>query len=92
MDRGAITGAGAGVGACGPHDQERIIEAPAPIYTLSNGHSVGVQITPAKVAELKPETKILGVADNHHVTRAMWRPFDPSGPDAPTIWPAVFRP
>lgn len=78
VDRGAITGAGAGVGACGPQDQERIIEAPAPIYTLTNGHSVGVQMTPVKVADLKPETKILGVADDHHVTHAMWRPFDPS--------------
>jgi WD40 repeat protein len=78
VDRGAITGAGAGAGACGPQDQEQIIEAPAPIYTLTNGHSVGVQITPAKVADLQPETKILGVADDHHVTRAMWHPFDPS--------------
>ena len=82
VDRGAITGAGAGlgagVGACGPQDQEQIIEAPAPIYTLTNGHSVGVQITPAKVADLKAETKILGVADEHHVTRSLWRPHDPS--------------
>jgi WD40 repeat protein len=78
VDRGAITGAGAGVGACGPPDQERMVEPPAPIYTLTNGHSVGVQITPAKVADLKPETKVLGVADDHHVTRSMWRPFDPS--------------
>jgi WD40 repeat protein len=76
VDRGAITGAGAGIGACGPQDQERMTEPPAPIYTLTNGHSVGVQITPAKVADLKPETKILGVADDHHVTRSMWRPFD----------------
>jgi hypothetical protein len=52
VDRGAITGAGAGVGAGGPQDQERIIEAPAPIYTLTNGQSIGVQITPAKVADL----------------------------------------
>lgn len=75
VDRGAITGAGAGVGA---QDQEQMIETPAPIYTLTKGHSVGVQITPAKVADLKPETKILGVADDHHVTHAMWRPHDPS--------------
>ena len=82
VDRGAITGAGAGAGAGtgagGPQDQEQIIEPPAPIYTLTNGHSVGVQITPAKVADLKPETKILGVADEHHVTHSMWRPHDPS--------------
>jgi WD40 repeat protein len=78
VDRGAITGAGAGVGASGPQEQERVIEAPAPIYPLTNGPSVGVQMTPAKVADLKPETKILGVAEDHHVTRAMWRPFDPS--------------
>src|ERR1700722_15826942 len=78
VDRGAITGAGAGVGACGPQDQEQMIETPAPIYTLTKGHSVGVQITPAKVADLKPETKILGVADDHHVTHTMWRPHDPS--------------
>jgi WD40 repeat protein len=78
VDRGAITGAGVGVGACGPQDQEQMIETPAPIYTLTKGHSVGVQITPAKVADLKPETKILGVADDHHVTHSMWRPHDPS--------------
>ena len=78
VDRGAITGADAGVGACGPQDQEQTIETPAPIYTQTNGPSVGVQITPAKVADLKPETKILGVADEHHVTRSMWRPHDPS--------------
>lgn len=83
VDAGAITGAASvGLGACGngsgtgDQEQERMVEAPAPVYTLTNGHSVGVQITPAKVADLKPETRILGVADDSHVTQNLWRPFD----------------
>ncbi len=79
VDADAITGAAsAGLGACGPQDQERMLEPPAPVYTLTNGHSVGVQMAPAKVADLKPETRILGVADDNHVTQIVWRPFDPS--------------
>ncbi|KAE8365556.1 hypothetical protein BDV27DRAFT_144315 [Aspergillus caelatus] len=48
----------------------------APTFTLTNGHSVGVQITPAKAADLSPNTALLNVADGCHVTRALWRPND----------------
>ncbi|KAF7591391.1 hypothetical protein BBP40_001618 [Aspergillus hancockii] len=49
-----------------------------PTFTLTNGHSVGVQITPAKAADLSPDTAILDVAETGHVTRALWRPADPT--------------
>ncbi|KAE8144293.1 WD40-repeat-containing domain protein [Aspergillus avenaceus] len=49
-----------------------------PTFTLTNGHSVGVQITPAKAADLSPDTALLDVADNDHVTRTLWRPNDPT--------------
>lgn len=73
-----------GVGASEPQDtdqdqdQERLPEPePTPTFTLANGYSVGVQITPAKGADLGPETTILGVADCQHVTQAVWHPSDP---------------
>lgn len=50
----------------------------APTFTLTNGHSVGVQITPAKAADLSPDTAILDVAGDDHVTRTLWRPNDPT--------------
>ncbi|KAL4868575.1 hypothetical protein BDV12DRAFT_96058 [Aspergillus spectabilis] len=50
----------------------------APTFTLTNGHSVGVQITPAKAADLSPNTAILDVAGDEHVTRTLWRPQDPT--------------
>jgi len=74
VDGGASVRAGAGEG----QDPERIGEPPAPLYTLTNGHSVGVQITPAKVADLKPTCTILAVAEANHVTQTLWRPWDPS--------------
>ncbi|KAJ6029285.1 hypothetical protein N7460_003863 [Penicillium canescens] len=51
-------------------------EIPEPTYTLTNGGSVGVQITPAKAADLTPDTALLDAED--HVTRALWRPKDPT--------------
>ncbi|KAG2418114.1 hypothetical protein HFD88_001215 [Aspergillus terreus] len=53
-------------------------EPPAPTFTLTNGHSIGVQITPAKAADLSPDTAILDVAQDDHVTRTLWRPRDPT--------------
>ncbi|PWY88450.1 WD repeat protein [Aspergillus heteromorphus CBS 117.55] len=58
-------------------DQEPPAAAP-PTFTLTTGHSVGVQITPAKAADLGPDTAILDVASADHVTRALWRPKDPT--------------
>ncbi|THC88148.1 hypothetical protein EYZ11_012405 [Aspergillus tanneri] len=56
-------------------DQE---PAPPPTFTLTTGHSVGVQITPAKAADLSPDTAVLDVAEYDHVTRTLWRPGDPT--------------
>lgn len=44
--------------------------------TLTNGASVGVQISPAKAADLAPDTALLQ-ADDHVITTA-WRPRDPT--------------
>ena len=51
---------------------------PPPPPTLTTGHSVGVQITPAKAADLSPDTALLDVAGGDHVTRTLWRPRDPT--------------
>ncbi|KAL2853795.1 WD40-repeat-containing domain protein [Aspergillus pseudoustus] len=50
----------------------------APTFTLTNGQSIGVQITPAKAADLSPDTAIIDVAGVDHVTRSLWRPHDPT--------------
>ena len=74
-------GVGAGTvsrGASEPRDQEQAEHIVNPTFTLTNGQSVGVQITPAKVADLKPETKVLEVADAQHVMQISWRPHDPT--------------
>lgn len=56
------------------HDQE-----PPPALTLTNGPSVGVQVTPAKAADLSPDTAIFPVAPPpYHVTHTLWRPGDPT--------------
>lgn len=56
-------------------DQEPAPEMP-PTFTLTTGQSVGVQITPAKAADLSPDTAVLDVAGAGHVTRTLWRPRD----------------
>lgn len=53
-------------------------EPPTPTFTLTTGHSVGVQITPAKAADLDPHTNVLDVASDSHVTQTLWRPNDPT--------------
>ncbi|KAL4778799.1 WD40-repeat-containing domain protein [Aspergillus varians] len=50
----------------------------APTFTLTTGHSVGVQITPAKAADLSPDTAIIDMASEYHVTTTLWRPHDPT--------------
>ncbi|KAI9372062.1 WD40-repeat-containing domain protein [Aspergillus egyptiacus] len=50
----------------------------APTFTLTTGHSVGVQITPAKAADLSPHTTILDAPCDDHVTSTVWRPRDPT--------------
>ncbi|KAH8701679.1 WD repeat protein [Talaromyces proteolyticus] len=55
-------------------EQERLT------YTLTTGKSVGVQIVPAKAADLTSNTLIidLNIPRNDHVMRCAWRPNDPS--------------
>ncbi|KAL1859981.1 hypothetical protein Plec18170_001930 [Paecilomyces lecythidis] len=71
-------GAGAGVGPVGAPSEAQDQEptTPAPTFTLTTGQSVGVQITPAKAADLSPDTAVLDVAGDSHVTRSLWRPRD----------------
>ncbi|KAK1147664.1 hypothetical protein N8T08_001008 [Aspergillus melleus] len=59
-----------------PESQDQ--EPAAPTFTLTTGHSVGVQITPAKAADLSRDTAVLDVAGDAHVTRSLWRPGDPT--------------
>ncbi|KAL3461369.1 hypothetical protein BJX64DRAFT_260928 [Aspergillus heterothallicus] len=59
-----------------PADQEPA--AAPPTFTLTTGQSIGVQITPAKAADLSPDTAIIEVAGDDHVTRTLWRPHDPT--------------
>lgn len=51
-----------------------------PTHTLATGRSVGVQIAPAKAADLTSSTSIidLDVPRDDHVMRCAWRPHDPS--------------
>lgn len=58
--------------------QELAAPPPPPPPTLTTGHSVGVQITPTKAADLSPDTALLDVASADHVTRTLWRPRDPT--------------
>ncbi|KAI1962130.1 hypothetical protein LOZ67_000193 [Ophidiomyces ophidiicola] len=48
-----------------------------PTFTLTSGQSVGVQISPAKAADLAPETNVMDVLKDSHVMRTSWRPNDP---------------
>jgi WD40 repeat protein len=61
-----------------PQAQEQIIEPQPLISTLASGENVGVQVAPAKVAQLAPATAILAVADNQHVTQVSWHPTNPN--------------
>ncbi|ERF74192.1 hypothetical protein EPUS_03382 [Endocarpon pusillum Z07020] len=106
MDMGMSNGVaqgfevGNGVGLFESTDQERMNELLPPIPTLENGHSVGVQLHPTKSAEsdlLVPESMVLHVADDAHVTDASWRPTDPtvlaaSGHDFVGVWKIPNQP
>ncbi|KAF3490543.1 WD repeat protein [Arthroderma uncinatum] len=49
---------------------------PTPVYTLTNGQSVGVQIAPPKAIDLTTDTVLLDVGADNHVTKTAWRPGD----------------
>ncbi|KAL1964030.1 hypothetical protein VTN77DRAFT_7576 [Rasamsonia byssochlamydoides] len=71
---------GMGTGPLSESQQDQEQPAAAVLCTLTTGRSVGVQITPAKAADLSPDTTVVdvGVARDDHVTRIVWRPYDPS--------------
>lgn len=54
-----------------------IQEPPRPVFTLSTGQSIGVQIDPAKAADLAPDTTVVDVTESDHVNKVRWRPNDP---------------
>ena len=92
---------GTGIGAFEPQDQQRINDLPTPVPTLDSGHSVGVQFAPAKISDsevlIVPESIILHVAEEAHVTNASWRPTDPtvlaaSGHDFAGVWKIPSHP
>lgn len=76
-DAGVDADGDVGMGMAEAQDQEPAPELP-PTFTLTTGQSVGVQITPAKAADLSPDTAVLDVAGDSHVTRTLWRPRDPT--------------
>ncbi|KAK2739721.1 hypothetical protein FQN55_009311 [Onygenales sp. PD_40] len=63
-------------GDIGMREQER--EPSPPIFTLTVGQSTGVQITPSKAADLGPDTILLDVDSDSHITQTLWRPDDPT--------------
>ncbi|EEP80567.1 predicted protein [Uncinocarpus reesii 1704] len=52
-------------------------EPQTPIFTLTTGQSVGVQVSPIKAADLGPETALIDALGESHVMRTAWRPNDP---------------
>ncbi|RMZ90919.1 hypothetical protein DV736_g1845, partial [Chaetothyriales sp. CBS 134916] len=44
------------------------------VATLSNGESVGVQVAPAKAADLSSSTMILNIVNEKQIIQALWRP------------------
>ena len=61
------------VGMIEPPEQDM----PSPVFTLSKGQSVGVQIAPPKAADLTPETTLVDLPSAGYVTKTSWRPNDP---------------
>ncbi|WEW60647.1 hypothetical protein PRK78_006134 [Emydomyces testavorans] len=61
------------VGMVEPQEQE----PQTPIYTLTTGQSIGVQISPVKAADLGPDTTLVDILGETHMMRTAWRPHDP---------------
>ncbi|PGH26635.1 hypothetical protein AJ80_01764 [Polytolypa hystricis UAMH7299] len=70
----AVLDADGDIGMHGPSVQEPV----TPNYTLTTGQSIGIQIAPAKAADLTPDTTLIDVASEGHVTKTLWRPNDPT--------------
>ncbi|PGH10234.1 hypothetical protein AJ79_05489 [Helicocarpus griseus UAMH5409] len=66
-----------GDGDVGMGGQEEREPSP-PIFTLTVGQSTGVQISPSKAADLGPDTTLLDVDGDSHITQTLWRPNDPT--------------
>ncbi|KAL1988369.1 hypothetical protein VTN96DRAFT_10052 [Rasamsonia emersonii] len=76
----AVKSPSPGVDADGDVGMSESQQDHAALCTLTTGKSVGVQITPAKAADLSPDTTVVDVdvARDDHVTRIVWRPHDSS--------------
>ncbi|RMZ77006.1 hypothetical protein DV738_g4573, partial [Chaetothyriales sp. CBS 135597] len=62
-------------------DADQHMDAPAEIVsplvpTLSKGESVGVQVAPAKAADLSSSTTILNLDNEKQISQALWKPHD----------------
>ena len=62
-------------------DEEQPLDAPAEVIpplipTLTHGESIGVQVAPAKIADLGPSTSILDVPNNQPLSQTLWKPQD----------------
>jgi WD40 repeat protein len=51
---------------------------PPIMHTLSTGESIGIQVAPAKVADLIPSTTIMDVHGNQQLTQSVWSPHEQS--------------
>ena len=51
---------------------------PPLVHTLTNGESIGVQVAPAKVADLVPSTKIIDAPGDKQLTQTLWSPHQQS--------------
>ena len=61
-----------------PQPDSAVDVIPPPIATLSSGPSIGVQVTPAKVANLIPSTIILETLNDKQLAQSAWSPHDHS--------------
>jgi WD40 repeat protein len=99
VGNGVFPGPGVGIEPQ-DQDQEQMSDFPAANPTLDNGHSVGVQFAPTKIADSEAvvaDSMILHVADEEHVTDASWRPTEPtvlavSGHDFVGVWKIPNQP
>ena len=67
-------------------------EMPSPIIpTLTTGDSIGIQVAPAKIADLGPSTTVLNMPGASQLNQACWRPQDQnvivaSGESICSVW------
>ena len=51
---------------------------PPPLPTLISGESIGVQVAPAKIADLVPSTTVIDAPSDKQLTQSVWSPHEQS--------------